>query len=607
MEDRIKGILSAAVLTLLLWPGLRAAAAPGTGRLPWNDYQELLRWQVMAPGVQPPTREYIILTTEPLIAEVEQEIADLGLELVASLESLVVVRGPLTAFEGLGPDGVALPWAQVVLPSIPLAIANQPTTYRLTVPQLREHLGLDRLSLTGRGITVAVLDSGFTGELARELGPARVQMLKVAWENGKPKVVEGYEHDKHGEACARGVLAVAPGVNLKLLSSAKPEDRQAFLEFLASGTLKADVVTNSTFYPLFLDFCDGYGLYAQLGDRVVSQGVFFSFAIGNAARGIDTDRSFYAGQFLDSDRDGSHDFTPTAATASDRNTLEIRVAPWKGTEPVILLIALTWDGWPWQIKPTGDWTCDDHVQIQDIDLFLAFKDGTRVVEVGKSLFNQLGPCYPEFRARYPTVAQVPPIEWIVVKLDRPGTYLVTVRNVTVTDHSIPNRSLRPVNMKLYISVSGTSLSLEHNTQEGCLLDMASARRVISVGAAGWTGSSWALMSYSDRGPTADGRMKPELVAPTGYETPVYLPDHSSFWGTSASAPLVAGVAALLLEGNRTLTPERLADLLMRGARPLCGGFNPPCQSGSSPCGHSWSHAVGCGLLDGLASYQLLRP
>lgn len=591
----------------LIWAGLVGIGAPGSGRLPWNDYQELLRWQVMAPGVQPPTREYVIFTAEPLTPEAEQEIADLGLELVASLESLVVIRGPLTAFNGLGPDGTALPWAQLVLPSVPLQTSQQPTIYGLTIPQLREHLGLNALSLTGRGITVAVIDLGFTGQLARELGPGRVQMLKLVWENGKPRIVEGYTEDKHGEACARGVLAVAPGVNLKLLSAPESQDRQAFLEFLASGAIKADVVSDSTYNAVFRDFGDGRGLYAQLGDRVVQQGVFFSFAIGNLAQGTNTDRSFYAGTFSDADKNGAHDFTPTATTTLDCNTLEIKVAPWKGSNPVTLLIVLTWDGWPWQIKPTGAWTCDDHIKIQDIDLFLYFKDGTRVVEVRQSLVNQLGPCYPEFRERYPTVTHIPPLELIQVPLDRPGTYLVEVRNVTVSDHKLAGLFLRPVNMKLYVSLSGTTFSIEHNTAEGSLLDMASAHQVISVGAAGWTGSNWALMPYSSRGPTADGRMKPELVAPTAYETPVYLPDSRFFSGTSASAPLVAGAAALLLEANRTLSPARLADLLMRGAKPLCGGFNPLCQSAPSACGHSWSHAVGCGLLNALASYQLLRP
>lgn len=607
MKGRIASIISVTAVGLLLWSASPGTAAPGTGRLPWNDYQELLRWQVMAPGVQPPTREYVILTAEPLTPEAEQEIAALGLELVASLESLVVVRGPLTAFAGLGPDGTALPWAQLVLPSVPLQTSGQPTIYGLTIPQLRQRLGLDTLSLTGRGITVAVVDNGFTGQLAQELGPDRVQMLQIAWENGKARVVEGYAEAKHGEACARGVLAVAPGVNLKLLSAPTTQDRLAFLEALASGALKADVVSSSTSYPFFLDFCDGRGLFAQLGDRIVDRGMFVTKSAGNDAQGTNTDRSFYAGAFSDADNDSAHDFTPTATTALDRNTLEITVAPWEGSDPVTLLIALTWDGWPWQVKPTGDWTCDDHIKIQDIDLYLYFKDGTRVVEVGQSLINQLGPCYSEFRARYPTVSQVRPLEWIQVTLDRPGTYLVEVRNVTVSDHPLPGRFLRPVNLKLYVSASGTSFSMEHNTVEGCLLDMASAKRVVTVGAVGWTGSGWALMPYSSRGPTADGRMKPELVAPTGYETPVYLPDRRFFGGTSASAPLVAGAAALLLEANRTLSPAKLADLLMQGATPLCDGLNPLCQSGPSPCGHSWSHAVGCGLLNAPASYQLLRP
>ena len=53
--------------------GMVGSAAPGTGRLPWTDYQKLLRFQVMAPGVEVPEQEYMLHTTGPLTKEQAQE------------------------------------------------------------------------------------------------------------------------------------------------------------------------------------------------------------------------------------------------------------------------------------------------------------------------------------------------------------------------------------------------------------------------------------------------------------------------------------------------------------------------------------------------------
>ena len=56
-----------------------------------------------------------------------------------------------------------------------------------------------------------------------------------------------------------------------------------------------------------------------------------------------------------------------------------------------------------------------------------------------------------------------------------------------------------------------------------------------------------LMDYSGRGPSADGRYKPDLVFPTNIETARSGSDTAlgSFGGTSAATPVSGGAAALL--------------------------------------------------------------
>jgi len=99
-----------------------------------------------------------------------------------------------------------------------------------------------------------------------------------------------------------------------------------------------------------------------------------------------------------------------------------------------------------------------------------------------------------------------------------------------------------------------------------------ARKVITVGASTDADS---VASFSSRGPTKDGRVKPEVVLPgagiiaarasgTSMGTPRgdYYTEAS---GTSMATPHCTGVVALLLEAKPDLTPDRIKTLLQRTA------------------------------------------
>jgi len=97
---------------------------------------------------------------------------------------------------------------------------------------------------------------------------------------------------------------------------------------------------------------------------------------------------------------------------------------------------------------------------------------------------------------------------------------------------------------------------------------ATARNVIAVGA--FTSTAFRdlgkIADFSSRGPTVDGRIKPDITAGGNLVYTAWKGEN--YWfasGTSFSAPAVAGLTALMLEANPNLTPEQAKDLLCQNA------------------------------------------
>jgi len=214
----------------------------------------------------------------------------------------------------------------------------------------------------------------------------------------------------------------------------------------------------------------------------------------------------YGATFTDGNSDGWHDTDITfAATAGQQ-----------------IAFYLTWDAWP----ATGD----------DYDLYLFGPTGTLVAS---STATQGG--------------TEQPTERITTTAGSSGTYRVRIQKASGATRRL---SVFSIVHDLTPAVSASSMPAPANAAE-----------VLSVGAINWTNyTSGPIAPYSSRGPTGDGRAKPDLAAPDNVTTGVSY--YSPFPGTSAAAPHVAGVAALLKAEAPTLNRSSLASRILSFCVPM---------------------------------------
>jgi hypothetical protein len=100
---------------------------------------------------------------------------------------------------------------------------------------------------------------------------------------------------------------------------------------------------------------------------------------------------------------------------------------------------------------------------------------------------------------------------------------------------------------------------------GSITAPADADSILSIGAVDSVGT---IASFSSRGPTYDGRMKPEVCAKGVSDYWASTASRTSFGtasGTSCSTPLVGGSCAIVLQAHPTWTPMQVRRALMMTA------------------------------------------
>ncbi|WP_225317769.1 MULTISPECIES: S8 family serine peptidase [Haloferax] len=107
-----------------------------------------------------------------------------------------------------------------------------------------------------------------------------------------------------------------------------------------------------------------------------------------------------------------------------------------------------------------------------------------------------------------------------------------------------------------LTIVSPTTHLQYGDSKGSVVAPATARGVISVGA--YDRNARRIEPFSARGPTEDGRLGIDIVAPDRMSA---IRTGESFVGTSAAAPYAAGVAALVLDAHPELSPRAVEALL----------------------------------------------
>ncbi|MFN8456989.1 MAG: S8 family serine peptidase [Anaerolineae bacterium] len=374
--------------------------------------------------------------------------------------------------------------------------------------------------ITGQGVKVGVLDLGFAGYEAL-LGTELPQTVSVAT-FGDPGQ---FSRQVHGTGCAEIIHEMAPDAELFLAYYDGTEVGLGLaVEWLLSQ--RVDIISNSTSIS-GLSRMDGSGLAADLVNRARDAGIFWVNAAGN--RGDE----HYRGTFTDTNGDTLHEFAP------DVMGLPFTMKAGQGSH-----LILSWNDW--------------EAVNQDYDLILFDQSGNFLAKA------------EDFQSGQPGQR---PVEIISYRFTQAGTYLLAVQN-----RNGQARGDATFDLFIYFGKLPPQFIVATNS----LGTPADAQGAFAVGAVNWAND--VLEPYSSQGPTSDGRIKPDLVAPSAVKNASYSP---FFDGTSAAAPHVAGAAALALQAFPDYTPAELVNLLQSRAKKLGDGtLNNTFGAGRLNLGHS---------------------
>jgi len=363
--------------------------------------------------------------------------------------------------------------------------------------------------LGGAGVAVAVIDLGFGG-LRDEQAAGRVPSSAV---NVDFCPIGGFFGNRHGTAVAEVVAAEAPAARIYLICVDDVVSLARAEEFVVAHQIPIISHSVGWFNTGPGDGRGGQGTPDAVVAAARAHGVLWINAAGNEAQ------RHWRGTFTDANADGYLDFAP----GDDGNAVSI--VPGGG-----FCVFLRWYEWP---KASHEYQLELVDAADGLVLVTAASQGglpMREACWGNGRIWDLEASVVQIKIRAPGGAGSAPLEF-------------------------------------FVNGGG---DLAHPVAAGSIADPGTSPNALAVGAICW--QTGALEWFSSQGPTIDGRVKPELVAPDSVSSGTYGSfsrcGKSGFTGTSAAAPHVAGAAALVKQRFPSYGPAQIQSYLMRHATDL---------------------------------------
>ncbi len=352
--------------------------------------------------------------------------------------------------------------------------------------------------ITGKGIKAAVLDIAFNDN--EKISDNIVQVKSFRQGIGYMPIQGNGNEAAHGTAVAEIITDVAPDVELYLYSM------ETDIEFISAVdeaiSQKVDVIAMSAGWPNFPT--DGTSHITQKIEEAIGEGIVFVVPSGNFAN------KHWEGTFVDSNANNWHEYSD-----SDEG-LSISVTNERIAEEKPIVAHLMWD------VGMGD--------VADFEMVLVDPLGQIV----------------DYSANEQKTKSDTPFEYIHHIPDIEGTYSIGV----LFAGDMADVSKRP---NATLEIFSVNDELEHPVTLSSVSVPADAQGAIVVGAVNHLDGT--LQPFSSHGPTNNGKLAPHVVGPDGVTT-LALGD-KPFYGTSATTPYVAGLAALILQSNPEMTPEQV--------------------------------------------------
>ncbi|MCY4449246.1 MAG: S8 family serine peptidase, partial [Chloroflexi bacterium] len=376
---------------------------------------------------------------------------------------------------------------------------------------------------TGKGVKVGVIAAhsafnGFSGLMGTELPSTVVARCYTdigIFTQNVADCEDAEDGGNHGTWVAESVMDIAPEVSLYIADPPSRGDRRNTVDWMVSEGVQVIVWVDSSAFDGPGDGTSPLSISPlRTVDAAVAGGIVWVNAAGNHAQ-----RTWFSrAPFLDGDSDGFIEF----AGRDEVNDITLEAGD-------RLVVQLRWDDkWGGATR----------------NLDLAIQDNVSGQLVALSVDPQSGG------------AGHIPMEVIVGNVLRNGQYGVVVEHAA---GSVPDW--------IQLMVWGVP-SIQHYTRSGSVTNPSESANpgLLAVGAAHWDDVR-AIEPYSSRGPTPDGRTKPDVVgADCGATALRPLNEYNEgFCGTSQAASHVAGLAALVRQRFPSYTPAQVADYLKNNA------------------------------------------